>query len=252
MEAVRPKVDTYVFDWISRGILNRNWFFEGRDGNCRLMGECAQKFSETAAMWARAVAPVAEHVARTFWAAIHRKSSVRLPAARLTQNHRRFPRISLMQTSPSTPEIPSLCKQCGKPIRQKHKFCRGCSIEVSKSHLIEAAQLGRIAAQTPEVRSRRGRKQSLHRRAELAWDPKSQPKWLTESFYLERIQPRLAELTVSSIALALDVCMPYASEVRAGRNRPHPRHWLWLAQLLKLDPDQQNLESQGTEPRIKN
>jgi len=42
---------------------------------------------------------------------------------------------------------------------------------------------------------------------------------------------RLAELTVSSIALALDVSIPYASEVRAGRNRPHPRHWLLLAEL---------------------
>jgi hypothetical protein len=184
--------------------------------------------------------PVAEHVAKTFWAAIHRKSSVRLPAARLTQNHRRFSRVSLMQTPPSIPEIPSLCRQCGKPIKQTHKYCQGCSTEVSKGHLIKSAQLGRIAAQTPEVRSRRGQKQSLHRRAELTWDPKSQPNWLTESFYIKKIQPRLAELTVSSIALALNISIPYASELRAGRDRPHPRHWLTLAQLLKLDRGQQN------------
>jgi len=94
--------------------------------------------------------------------------------------------------------------------------------------------LGRIAAQAPEVRSRRGQKQSQQRRAELTWDPKSQPNWLTESFYVERIQPRLAELTVSSIALALDVSIPYASEVRAGRNRPHARHWLGLAKLIEV------------------
>jgi ABC-type transporter Mla MlaB component len=64
-----------------------------------------------------------------------------------------------------------------------------CSAEVSKSALVEAAHHRRIAAQTPEVRSRRGQKQSQHRRAELTWDPKSQPNWLTESFYEERIQP---------------------------------------------------------------
>jgi len=179
---------------------------------------------------------VAELVAKTFWAAIHRKSSVRLPAARLTQNHRRFSSVSLMQTSPKIPEIPSLCRQCGEPIKQKHKYCQGCSTEVSKGHLIKAALLGRIAAQAPEVRSRRGRKQSQHRRAELTWDPKSQPNWLIESFYREKIQPRLAELTVSSIAVALDVSMPYASEVRAGRNRPHPRHWLGLAKLIEVTP----------------
>src|SRR5215831_3470579 len=204
------------------------------------MGECVQKFSETATIWARAVAPVAEHVAKAFWAAIHRKSSVRLPAARLTQNHRRFSRASLMQTSPKNPEIPFLCRQCGESIKQKHKYCQGCSTEVSKGHLIKAAQMGRVAAQTPEVRSRRGQKQSQQRRAELTWDPKSQPNWLTESFYEEKIQQCLTDLTVSSIALALDVSIPYASEIRSARSRPHPRHWLTLAQLLKLDRDQQN------------
>jgi hypothetical protein len=238
MEPVRPKVDEYLFDWIHRGILRREWFFEERNGNCRLMGEFAQRFSETSRVWAHAVAPIAEQVTKTFWLATRQKSCVRLPAARLTQSHRRLAKIaSGVSPEPKQSEIPSLCRQCGKPIKQKHKYCQGCSTEVSKGHLIKAAQLERIAAQTPEVRSRRGQKQSLHRRAELAWNPENQPNWLTESFYIERIQPLLAELTVSSIALALDISIPYASEVRAGRNRPHPRHWLPLAQLLMVDLD---------------
>ena len=48
MEAVRPRVDAYVFDWISREPLRREWFFEQRDGNCRLMGPFAIRLSETA------------------------------------------------------------------------------------------------------------------------------------------------------------------------------------------------------------
>src|SRR5256885_425002 len=38
MEPVRPMVDAFLFDWLSKGPLKREWFFEERDGNCRLMG----------------------------------------------------------------------------------------------------------------------------------------------------------------------------------------------------------------------
>src|SRR6185437_325819 len=38
MEVVRPEIDAHVLDWIRRGPLRREWFFEERNGNCRLMG----------------------------------------------------------------------------------------------------------------------------------------------------------------------------------------------------------------------
>ena len=67
MEAVRPKVDAYVLDWIMSQPLKSEWFFEQRDGNCRLMASFAIRLSETAPMWRHAVAPVAEWVARALW-----------------------------------------------------------------------------------------------------------------------------------------------------------------------------------------
>ena len=51
MEPVRSKVDAFVLDWISREPLHREWFFEQRDGNCRLMGPFAARLSETIATW---------------------------------------------------------------------------------------------------------------------------------------------------------------------------------------------------------
>src|SRR5262249_43467621 len=60
MEAARPQVDACLLDWITRGPFRREWFFEQRDGSCRLMGSFAIKLSETALMWTRAVAPIAE------------------------------------------------------------------------------------------------------------------------------------------------------------------------------------------------
>jgi hypothetical protein len=33
MEPVRPQIDAYLLDWITRQPLKRDWFFEQRDGN---------------------------------------------------------------------------------------------------------------------------------------------------------------------------------------------------------------------------
>lgn len=64
MEPVRPKIDAYLLDWITRESLSREWFFEQRDGNCRLMAPFAVRLAETSPTWGRIVAPFAERVAR--------------------------------------------------------------------------------------------------------------------------------------------------------------------------------------------
>lgn len=51
MEPIRPRVDAYVFDWINREPLRREWFFEQPNGNCRLVGSFAARLSETARTW---------------------------------------------------------------------------------------------------------------------------------------------------------------------------------------------------------
>src|SRR5437870_13099776 len=53
MEAIRPKVDAYVLDWVLSQPLRRDWFFEQRDGNCRLMASFAIRLTQTAQVWAR-------------------------------------------------------------------------------------------------------------------------------------------------------------------------------------------------------
>jgi CRISPR associated protein Cas1 len=97
MESVRPLVDAYVLDWITRQPLRREWFFEERNGNCRLMGSFAKRLSETAPTWARAVAPIAEHVAKALWSA---RTGIRPPTL-LTQAHRRAARGAPLPTIPT-------------------------------------------------------------------------------------------------------------------------------------------------------
>ena len=41
LEPARQQVDAYLPDWITRQPPRRAWFFEQRDGNCRLMAPIA-------------------------------------------------------------------------------------------------------------------------------------------------------------------------------------------------------------------
>jgi CRISPR-associated endonuclease Cas1 len=241
MEPVRPQVDAYLLQWITQQPLRREWFFEQRDGNCRLMGSFAKRLSETASTWAGAVAPFAERTSRILWSAVEKTWSGVSPASRLTGSYRRIakgkpPNPTINQPPPP----PAVCRLCGNSILSGHKYCSSCSLTAATQQLAKAAQKGRIASRTPQVLARLGEKQRSHRIAERNWNPGHQPDWLNEAAYVERIQPRLVDVAVSSIALNLGVSLPYASDIRAGRRRPHPRHWLSLARLVGVPPETVN------------
>jgi len=91
-----------------------------------------------------------------------------------------------------------------------------------------------VAALTAESQERRAVTQRRHAAALRAWTEADQPDWLTETAYAEQIQPALGAVKITTLMSALGVSKPYAIDVRAGRRRPHPRHWWALAQLLGL------------------
>ncbi len=233
MEPVRPQVDAYVLDWISREPLRREWFFEQRDGNCRLMGSFAVRLSETALTWARAVAPLAEWVSRTLWSRIPKPPRRLRPATRLTQSHKRQAKGEPpMPPAEPLPKPPAVCRGCGAPIKHGRNYCVSCGVVFSRAGLIKAAQLGRVAGHSPEARARQAEAQRRHAAAKRAWQASGQPVWLDKDFYLRRIQPLLSGVTVPVLTSALSISEPYAAEIRAGRYLPHPRHWQTLARLV--------------------
>lgn len=234
MEPIRPRVDAYVLDWIARGPLRREWFFEQRDGNCRLMASFALQLSETASTWGRAVAPLAEQMARMFSASVPKRSKRIFPSTRLTQNSRREGRGISTDLSLAAPTRPaSLCWNCGASTRGA-QYCRACSPMALRENLVNAAKLGRIATHSPKVEALRGATQRRQQLAIRAWKPSDLPEWLNDKFYREKILPRLATFTVSAIASVLGVSKPYATDIRSGKRVPHPRHWKRLAVLTKL------------------
>jgi CRISPR associated protein Cas1 len=239
MEPVRPQVDSFLLDWITREPLKRAWFFEQRDGDCRLMGPFAVQLSETAATWGRAVAPIAEWVAQTLWTGARTsvRSDLKLPS-RLTQRRRSEGRGKdfVLNIKPA-PYPTKLCPGCGAKTRLG-RHCSKCAREVSRDKLIELAKVGRIAAQSPEARKKHSATQRRHEAAKRAWRSSPNPARLDEAVYSQEIHPRLMSVTISAISSALGISESYAADIRAGRHRPHPRHWQALAELVGAAPSE--------------
>lgn len=235
MEVVRPQVDAYLLDWIVREPLHREWFFEQRNGNCRLMGPFAMRLSETAPTWGRAVAPIAEWVSRTLWATMRKPTSQAYPATRLTQSRRRQAKGSSFDAGTENTLRPlHICRICGTTIKRGQTYCVSCAVDVSRQGLIEAAKLGRIATHTLEAETLRAKTQRKHAAALAAWNPSDLPEWLNKETYRTKVQPKLAGISVPAIATGLGISQPYATDVRAGLRVPHPRHWQTLAQLVGI------------------
>lgn len=233
MEPIRPEVDAYLLNWIIRGPLRREWFFEERDGNCRLMGSFTARLSETAPTWGRAVTPIAERVSRTLWAKRSRPYHQSVPATRLTESHRRHGKGEpVIHAATNSPKPPKVCQVCGASIKNSDNYCASCAVSVSRDSLIKAARQGRIASHSPKAENQRGETQRQHHSAKRAWQPSDLPGWLNEKTYLDKIQPRLAEVTVPAIAKALGISGSYAADIRVARRRPHPRHWEKLGRLV--------------------
>jgi hypothetical protein len=231
MEVVRPQVDAFLLDWITREPLKREWFLEQRDGNCRLMAELAVRLSETAPMWGRAIAPFAEWVAGKLWSRSGKPtSSVSLPT-RLTQRHKREAKGKSSGPSPiRTPRRENLCRGCGKTIQNGRTNCANCALMPATQRLVNAARLGRETAHNPEARARQAESERRHAKARACWDASSQPAWLTSELFSQQIQPLLAGLSTAAIRSTIGVSRWYAGRIRQGY-RPHPRHWQALARL---------------------
>lgn len=229
MEAVRPEVDRYLLTWLLSRPLRREWFFEQRDGNCRLMSSLAMQLSETAPTWARAVAPIAEWVARAFWSTI-KKPDVPV-ATRLTQSNKREAKGKTISAPVPAPRPNNSCVGCGGAVAKGSTHCAVCVVPVSRKRILQVARRGRIASKSPESRARLAATQRHQALAWRRWNPSSQPEWLTEELYNDKIKPALLRSSISQIAGALGVSIPYAANIRLGRRQPHPRHWLVLAHL---------------------
>jgi CRISPR-associated endonuclease Cas1 len=221
MEPIRPQVDAYLLDWLRRMPLQRKWFLEERDGNCRLSGEFAAQLSETSRIWRLALGPLAEWITHTLWSATSPPSRAKAPATRLTQRRKRE-----AKGIPTTTSVASIAN----PLTSR----RNCVPMVPNENFLETVKPGRLNRFDPLAQARRAETQRRQAAALKSWKPSDKPERLDEKTYREKILSRLAGVTVSTIVSALAVSQPYAANIRTGRCIPHPRHWLRLAGLVGI------------------
>ncbi|WP_183981093.1 CRISPR-associated endonuclease Cas1 [Tunturiibacter gelidoferens] len=229
MEPIRPEVDAFVLDWLQREPLLRSYFFEERDGNCRLTSSFALKLSETAPIWARLVAPVAEWFAQQIHKSRASQSRVRL-LARPTSAARREKKITSHVERKLSFRRAKVCVTCGKKIHSPSTTCDECAKQKSPERIIEVARLGRIVTLVPEAQAKRSATQKVNTQAVWDWNPSDHPKLVTSDVYSAQIKPRLISLSCSLVGKRLGVSVGYADQIRKGRVL-HPRLWQALAKI---------------------
>jgi CRISPR-associated endonuclease Cas1 len=235
LEPVRPEVERWLLSWVLREPFRKVDFFETATGNCRLKSHLCERLSETGPTWGKLLAPWAEYVARTLWASTSPSKSERKLSTPLTQQHRREAK-GRQAPKLSVPRLQRVCRGCGTELDSKQsEYCALCGVDVSRTNMVEIAQRGRAAFLNSEKsRARLAASQKRQNAARRGWLPSSLPAWLTQSVYRGKILPRLAEITVPTLAKTMNVTEPYAAEVRKGRHVPHPMHWQALAKLVRV------------------
>jgi hypothetical protein len=227
------------FDFLSRETLKREWFFEQRDGNCRLMADFAARLGETASMWRQAVAPFAEWV-------VHALMNIGPDSTRTQPAPTRLTNRRVRESQGGPPLLPSkrppraegICRICGITVSPGNRLCRSCQITFAAEQ-VAMASAGRDGCHVSAIaQAQRSATKRQNDRALKAWDSTSLPDWLTPEAYAREIQPRLAKLRPADIMNAIEVSWMYASHIRRGMKRPHLRHWVKLAELVGVSEAQ--------------
>jgi CRISPR-associated endonuclease Cas1 len=223
MEAVRPEIERWLYQWVSTEPLRRADFHEVGTGNCRLMSGLCSQLSETAPTWGKLVAPWAEFVAQKLSSGIRGKPVI---TTRLTQRNKRDVKNAVMPAV-TQPHPEHLCGSCGAKIARGKRTCGVCW----KRETVKEFEIGRKLAQCPDAIAKRAETMLQHRKEIENWKPSDLPEWLTRDVYVNQILPALAKVPKSQIRSALGVSEPYSSYIQSGKRIPHPRHWRVLAEL---------------------
>jgi len=190
------------------------------------------RLSQPPNSYIRAVAPVAECVAQALWNSIRKSASKgRTLPTRLTQRRRSEGRGNeFAKRLDPMPRWAKICEICGAE-SVKNRYCKSSAVEVSTENKAQVALIGHSRPKNQRVKNRISKTISDHAVTNTCWDSKSLPSWLTQECYVRRIQPLLRAKKVREIAGVMQVSQPYAALIRAGRRRPHPRHWQALGRL---------------------
>jgi CRISPR-associated endonuclease Cas1 len=285
IEGVRPYVDYWLLAYLGASVFANRDFTELSDGEVRITHPLNSHLAHTAALWRKACQGVADWLAPSF----SRAAGAPLTADdRMIAALQRLPARLLKQGQPIPPLAPPLpaliaplrghrppslrgglkdeatpraCCECGRALRgRQRKFCStdcAMAFSLATQHLITVA-----AVQSQDSKQRRAEKARTALAARRAWtagdtlaiDKGHLPKAQTASdtallhWYSTVLLPRLASIRQIDIAHTLAVSRSYSARIKRGR-MPHPRHFVALAELAKIEVPKGLLMAPVSEPR---
>jgi len=253
MEAIRPSVDVWLFEFLSRNTFSKHDFFERRDGTVRISSRVTGMLAETAPIWAREVGPVAEWVAKEINRSANRKGRP-LPTP-LTEANRsvgrdKYRRAHDAKRSRRVVRLVKTCPQCGKIFREsRKKFCsKGCwkkhnkevvvpkLAEAGPENLARLREEGKDPSHGGEAGRKRGRSIAHRAKERAEWETNHTGMDLDheKNRFKDEILPLLNGFSLSEIMQATGLSKRYVSIIRKGQYTPHPMHYQKLEKLIML------------------
>ncbi len=241
MEAVRPTVDDFVLDLLTTRTFRADDFFETRQGVCRILPPLTKVLAETAPRWQRAIAPLAERVAKVLFEGegIVRTRDAKKIATPLTQANRSAARDEIrrkVKRSTTKASLPATCAGCGMMLddRQRH-YCDACLPEHEAEKLAALmmsgpdalAQMraeGRDPTKTAEALRRQSNKMIEQRRAAREWEHEH-PEKADPAVFVREILPKIQDVPLNALMAATGLSKRSCSIIRRGLSVPHMRHW---------------------------
>ncbi len=266
MEAVRPDVDRWALTLLERRVFTARDFFETRQGQCRVMPALARELAETGPQWARAVAPVAEQVARVLLESripfptdaagkgmgrshgSGQRGSNATIATPLTGRNQSAGRPSndgvAREPRAPTVKLARTCKQCGGTLTSKDQtVCPACHavymrevalptwLQSGPAKLAQLRAEGRDPARTRTALKKLGATQRERFAARQAWDREHAGEVADDTAFQRDILPRLQTVSLSAMMRATGLSLRYCADIRNGEKVPHPMYWQRLARL---------------------
>jgi CRISPR-associated endonuclease Cas1 len=249
MEAVRPQVDIWLYEFVTKNTFAKRDFFERRDGTVRVSSHLTSILAETAAMWAWEVGPLAEKIAST----LARSTTISISTP-LTEANRSAGRDPHRRSPSSRRKVRTLvlktCPECGKVFRKKNsEFCsRACwdryNQEVVMPKLAKAGpdnfaklrQEGKDPNHGGEIGRKRGESNTRRRKERLEWEEQNPDVDIEKAkqFFQREILSKLGYIPLSTLMEATGLSKRYVSMIRRGLYTPHPMHYQNLEELILL------------------
>lgn len=197
MEPVRPLVDAFLLEFLSRRTLTSRELVERLDGQCRLLPPLTEELAATAPLWARRVRPVAQQLAAQLLAA-EREQTDGARSARAVSSE---PRRAVARARGRGVVVREYRPRIEPDRDPRRAPAAGAKRRQAMAEVVTANRAWNCTAANPEV-------------------------------FRATVVPGLKGLELQLLVRATGLTKSACSRIRAGLVVPHPRHWQAFAALV--------------------